>query len=364
MRLPVIFLFAGMVALSACHGNPNYSPVKMHHTENGFTNRYAHAPKNSFWKWRWQRWREGVPADPDGGYEFALIRPDVAFLGANRSVNTLTWLGHDTFLIQWGGMNIMTDPHLTGRASPFSFLGPKRYMPPPLSFDELPHIDVVLISHSHYDHLDLATLQQLARQPGGPPRYLVGLNLRDWATAKGIANVSEHDWDDVVSFPGMKFYFVPVQHWSARTPWDRNRTLWGGWIIEHQTQRIFFGGDFGYSPDLSDLGERFGGFDLAMIPVGGYEPRWFMKTMHVNTDEAVQAHLDLRARYSVGMHWGTFRLTDERLDEPPMMLAQSLARVGVPDTAFFLMQHGETRLLDAMLMDNGARDAASAVDVK
>ncbi len=121
--------------------------------------------------------------------------------------------------------------------------------------------------------------------------------------------------------------------------------MWGAWVIEHEGRRIFFGGDFGYSKDLADIGERFGGFDLAMIPVGAYEPRWFMKTMHVNTDEAVVAHLDLRARYSVGMHWGTFRLTDERLDEPPANLARSLAKAGISQDTFFLMQHGQTRRL-------------------
>ncbi len=359
MRLSAIALVACATALSACYSNPNYSPVKSHHTKEGFINRYPHPPKSSFWEWQWRRWREGVPADPKDGYGFALNRPDVAFLAGNRGVDTLTWLGHDTFLIQLGGINIMTDPHLTGRASPFASIGPKRYVPPPMSIGELPHIDVVLISHSHYDHLDRGTLQQLGRQKGGPPRFLVGLNLLAWATENGIGNVSEHDWDDVVTLSGMKFHFVPVQHWSARTPWDRNRTLWGGWVIEYGKHRIFFGGDFGYSPDLSDLGQRFGGFDLAMIPVGAYEPRWFMKTMHVNTDEAVQAHFDLRARYTVGMHWGTFRLTDERLDEPPAMLAQSLARAGVPDKEFFLMQHGETRFLDQILTDSPAQEAGS-----
>jgi L-ascorbate metabolism protein UlaG (beta-lactamase superfamily) len=233
-----------------------------------------------------------------------------------------------------------------------------------MSFEDLPHIDVVLISHSHYDHLDRVTLQRLAGQPGGPPRYLVGLNLLAWATDNGIANVTEHDWGDIVDLAGLKFHFVPVQHWSARTPWDRNRTLWGGWVIEHQGRRILFGGDFGYSRDLADLGEQFDGFDLAMIPVGSYEPRWFMKTMHVDTEEAVQAHLDLRARYSVGMHWGTFRLTDERLDEPPAKLAQSLARAGVSPSEFFLMQHGQTRLLNEIFMGDVAQGAQAEFAVK
>lgn len=354
MRIAIVIALTGLLLLSACYKNPNYSPVKSHHTEEGFRNRYPHPPKNGFWKWRWERLRYGVPADPQEGYGFPLVKPDVAFLQTNRNLDTLTWLGHDTFLLQLGGLNIMTDPHLTERASPFSFVGPRRYVAPPMSFSELPRVDVVLISHSHYDHLDLPTLQQLALQKGGPPRYLMGLNLLKWARDNGIPNASELDWDDAESIGAVRFHFVPVQHWSARSLWDRDRTLWGGWVIEHGERRIFFGGDFGYSRDLADIGARFGGFDLAMLPVASYEPRWFMKSMHVNTDEAVQAHIDLRARYSVGMHWGTFRLTDERLDEPPLRLAQSLANAGISEQTFFLMQHGQTRLLAELFASNSA----------
>ncbi len=364
MRLYIVILVASALALNACYSNPNYSPVKPHHTKQGFKNRYPHPQKGSIWKWQWERWRKGVPADPKDGYGFPVLQPDVAFLRSNREEETLTWLGHDTFLIQMAGLNIMTDPHLTQRASPFSRVGPKRHTAVPMSFDDLPRIDVVLVSHSHFDHLDRETLQRLSRQQGGPPRFLMGLNLLAWATDNGIDNVSEHDWGDVVTLSGMRFHFVPVQHWSARTPWDRNRTLWGGWVIEHQDRRILFGGDFGYSRDLIDLGVQFGGFDLAMIPVGSYEPRWFMKTMHVNPEEAVQAHIDLRARYSVGMHWGTFRLTDEPLDEPPAKLAESLARAGISSRQFFLMQHGETRMLDEIFAGAVEQEFASRFAIK
>jgi len=374
MRIAIVCALTSILVFSASHHQPvygsansssenssnetssnvdlrslNHGSVNAHHTREGFRNRYPHPGKNSFWKWQWERLRKGVPADPKEGYGFPVLKPDVEFLRTNRAIETMTWLGHDTFLLQIGGLNVMTDPHLTNRTSPFSFLGPKRLVALPMTFEDLPHIDVVLISHSHYDHLDRRTLQRLARQQGGPPRYLMGLNLHEWARDNGIPNVSEHDWGDVVTLSGLAFHFVSVQHWSARTPWDRNKTLWGAWVIEHEGRRIFFGGDFGYSRDLADIGTRFGGFHLAMIPVGAYEPRWFMKTMHVNTDEAVAAHIDLRARSSVGMHWGTFRLTDERLDEPPTMLAQSLAKAGISQDTFFLMQHGQTRRLADLL---------------
>ncbi|MGH8677941.1 MAG: MBL fold metallo-hydrolase [Burkholderiales bacterium] len=349
MRSKTFLISAGVLMLASCYSNQHYSPVKPHTTPVGFRNVYPHPPKGSFWKWQWERWRYGVPADPAGGYGFTVLKPDVEFLRANRAEAILTWLGHDTFLIQLGGVNILTDPHLTERASPLSFAGPRRYVPPPLSFDELPRIDVVVVSHNHYDHLDLGTLERLAKQPGGAPRYLVGLGLKAWAQRHGIPNFEELDWWDSVAISGIRFHFVPVQHWSARTPWDRDRTLWGAWVIERDGRRIFFGGDFGYSKDLAAAAERFGGFDLAMIPVASYEPRWFMKVMHVNPQEAVQAHIDLKARHSVGMHWGTFRLTDERLDEPLAKFAQALAEAAISAQEFFLMKHGETRGLAELL---------------
>jgi N-acyl-phosphatidylethanolamine-hydrolysing phospholipase D len=344
------------VTLASCVSGPHYSPVKPHHTPNGFRNVYPHPPKGSFWKWQWERWRHGVPEDPPGGYGFPVSKPDAAFLKNNRRESTLTWIGHATFLLQLGGVNILTDPHLTERASPLSFAGPKRHVPPALDFEALPRIDIVVVSHSHYDHLDRATLRRLAKQAGGPPRYFVGLGLKRWAQSAGIPNVDELDWGDSVEMMALKLHFVPVQHWSMRTPWDRNRTLWGAWVIEHQGRRYFFGGDFGYSQDLADAAARFGGFDLALIPIGAYEPRWFMKTNHVNPEEAVQAHLDLRARYSVGMHWGTFRLTDELLDEPPVRLARALADAGVSAQRFFLMRHGETRRLAELFSEHAGTD--------
>jgi N-acyl-phosphatidylethanolamine-hydrolysing phospholipase D len=349
MRMLKVLLAAGAVLLAGCYSNPHYSPVKKHHTRDGFRNNYAHPPKGSFWKWQWDRWVKGVPANPKEGYGFELVVPDADFLRNNRSEPTLTWIGHATFLLQVGGVNILTDPHCTQRASPLTFAGPKRHVPPALALDQLPHIDVVVVSHSHYDHLDLGTLRGLAAQPGGPPVIMTGLGLRDFFANKGIDNTVELDWWDVHRHAGIDLHFVPVQHWSARTPWDRNRTLWGGWVIEHSGHRFFFGGDFGYSRDLADIGERFGRIDLAMLPIGAYEPRWFMSVMHVNPEEAVQAHFDLNARRSVGMHWGTFRLTDERLDEPPQRLAAARAQAGLAEEQFFLMKHGETRNLVEML---------------
>ncbi len=332
--------------LGACRSSPNYNPAKSHHAADGFRNNYPQPPRASFWKWQWERWTQGVPEDPKEGYGFPLVKPDVAYLAANRVEPTLTWIGHASFLLQAGGVNILTDPHMTARASPLSFAGPKRHVESTFSFETLPHADAVVISHNHYDHLDLGTVKRLNAQAGGPPRFFVPLGLKEWFAHQGIDDVTELDWWDAAEFKGLKFTLVPVQHWSSRTPWDRNKTLWGGWVIEQGSLRFFFGGDFGYSPDLADIGKRFGHFDLAMLPIGAYDPRWFMAVMHANPEESVRAQKDLNARYAVAMHWGTFRLTDERLDEPPRKLAEALTQAGVAPERFFVMKHGETRKLD------------------
>jgi N-acyl-phosphatidylethanolamine-hydrolysing phospholipase D len=335
-----------VLLLIACGTNPYFDPAKPHHTAEGFRNRYPHPEKGSFWKWKFEQWRYGTPQMPAGGWSFPVLRPDVAFIRSNRSVDTLTWIGHASFLLQLGGLNILTDPHLTGRASPVSFAGPKRITAPALDFADLPRIDIVVVSHNHYDHMDAETLVRLAAQPGGPPRYFVGLGLKRWFEARGIETVVELDWWDSRSVTGISLHFVPTQHWSKRTLWDENQTLWGGWIIESPRFRFFHAGDAGYSRDFTDIRQRFGAIDLAALPVGGYAPRWFMRINHLDPDEAVVVHKDLGARFSVGMHWGTFAgLTDEPLDEPPKRLAEALAREHISSARFFLMQHGETRLL-------------------
>jgi L-ascorbate metabolism protein UlaG (beta-lactamase superfamily) len=326
-----------------------YNASKAHHTAEGFHNNYPTGPRGSFWKWQRERWEKGLPKIPEGGYHFPVAQPDVPWLQSNRSEPTITWIGHATFLLQLNGVNILTDAHLTERASPLSFAGPKRVVPPALSFEQLPHIDAVVISHNHYDHLDRGTVRRLAAQTGGSPRFFVPLGLKAWFEAEGIVDVSELDWWDEAEYKGLKLVLTPVQHWSARGLWDRDKTLWGGWVVEQPGFRFFFTGDTGYSADFKDIGEHFGGFDLTAIPIGAYEPRWFMSIMHVNPEEAVRIHQDLRARYSVAMHWGTFILTDEPLDEPPVKLAQARTAAGVAPEAFFVMQHGETRRLAPMM---------------
>jgi L-ascorbate metabolism protein UlaG (beta-lactamase superfamily) len=337
--------------------------ITPHHTPEGFRNNYPTPPRGSFWKWQQERREKGVPRAPAGGWRFPLRQPDVAFLRDNRTQPTLTWVGHSTFLVQIAGRNLLTDPHLTERASPLRFAGPRRVVPPALALHELPHVDAVVVSHNHYDHLDLGTVRRLARQTGGSPTFYVPLGLKAWFAGHGMRKVVELDWWDQADEGELRFHLTPVQHWSSRTPWDANRTLWGGWMVEHRPAvdrdaafRFFFAGDTGYSRDFLDIAARFAPIDLALLPIGAYEPRWFMQVMHVNPEEAVRIHLDLRARHSAAMHWGTFVLTDEPLDEPPHKLAAARRAAGVPAEQFFVMEHGETRDLAPLMRPAPALD--------
>jgi L-ascorbate metabolism protein UlaG (beta-lactamase superfamily) len=345
--------------LAACATvNPYYEAAKPHHRPDGFNNRFIDnwaADQPSFW--RWQRERLGADLPPQDPARVPRVPIDLAALRANRGDATVTWIGHSTMLWQVAGLNLLTDPHFTQRASPFDWIGPPREVPLPATLAELPRIDVVLISHNHYDHLDRATVRQLAAQPGGPPLFLVPLGVDLWLRAEGIDRVQRLDWWDRLELESpvgrVTAHFVPAQHWSSRTPWDRNATLWGGFVVEAWDRvpaegaplRLYHVGDTGYSPDFTEIGERFGGIDFAQIPVGCYLPRWFMQRQHVNEEEAVRIHRDVNSRFSVGVHWGTFRLCDDPVEAPLDGLPAARRAFGVADEAFVLLAIGETRVL-------------------
>jgi len=316
-----------------------------HHDRAGFHNNYPHPERGGFFRWKWEQVRDGVAHAPPGGWNLPAVKADPhALQDGGGGEPRLTWIGHSTFLLQVGGVNILTDPQFSPRASPVSFAGPKRIVPLPLDLGELPRIDVVLVSHNHYDHLDLPSVKALAAQPGGSPLFLVPLALKAWFVDNGMDRVEEYDWWQQRDTGSARFTLVPVQHWSKRTLWDANQTLWGGWVIEAGGLRIIHTGDLGYSRDTQDIGARLGPFDLALIPIGAYEPRWFMQTMHVNVPDALRVRQDLRAARAIGMHWGTFEgLTDEPMDEPPRILARLRTEAGLPVDAFDVMKIGETR---------------------
>jgi L-ascorbate metabolism protein UlaG (beta-lactamase superfamily) len=283
---------------------------------------------------RWPAWveNEGVPRLHE-----RLGRGDVA----------ITFVNHVTFLIQTGGATLLTDPVWSERASPFRRMGPKRVRRPGVAFDDLPKIDLVLLSHNHYDHLDVATLRRL-RQRFSPSVLAAAGDARILGPI-GFADLRELDWWDALAFAGgLKITFVPAQHFSARRLLDRQRSLWGGYMVETQGRRIYFAGDSGYSRHFIDIKERLGSPDIALLGIGAYEPRWFMQPMHMNPAEAVEAHRDLAARHSIGMHFGTFQLSSEAIDQPRRELAEALAAAGVADGEFVTLQEGETRLYGAV----------------
>lgn len=321
---------------------------RLHH---GFENNDGPLPSQSIVKWRWHALVNGLPRPPENGYAFPLDQPDVQWIKANRSQDSLTWIGHASTLLQINGSNVLTDPVFSERASPVSWLGPKRRVPAGLALSELPHIDVVLISHSHYDHLDTASVLALSQQTGGPPLFLVPLGIKNWMLSKGIVNAQEFDWGQHTRVAGLDFWFVPATHWSARGITDHNRSLWGGWVIKTIPQAsrpysVYFAGDSGYSQDFRRIGKAFGSFNLALLPIGAYAPRWFMRGEHMDPADAVKAFQDLHASKAIGVHWGTFELTDEPLDEPPKKLAEALHAADIDPAAFIVLRHGQTIRLE------------------
>jgi L-ascorbate metabolism protein UlaG (beta-lactamase superfamily) len=254
----------------------------------------------------------------------------------------VTFVGHDTFLIQLPGLNILTDPIWSDRASPFSFFGPKRVRPPAIPFEQLPPIQLVLISHNHYDHLDRPTLRRLAERHR--PQVLCPLGNRSCIADLGLETI-ELDWWDQVRIAELTITLTPAQHWSNRL-WNVNRALWGGFWLESASLKLFFAGDTGYRPGLfRGLRQRLGRPDISLLPVGVYEPRYFMVAQHMNPDDAVRAHLDLESQETLGMHFGTFPLSDEGVDAPRRDLEQALRVHGVSSEQFRVPRFGETVLL-------------------
>jgi N-acyl-phosphatidylethanolamine-hydrolysing phospholipase D len=321
-------------------------PPSHHRPGGGFQNPWigdAAPAFGSLLKW-WlvHRTTRPLPKDPDPSV-FVRVRPAFVTPRAPESRITVTWVGHASLLLQLGGLNILTDPMWSDRASPASFAGPRRWVAPGIEFGDLPPLDIILESHNHYDHLDDHTVRRLASsQPSAT--WLVPLGLAPFIRKRGVPGgaVIELDWWQTHDIRSVSAGCTPAQHFSSRSIGDRGDTLWCGWALSTKAGRVFFAGDTGYHPDFAAIGERFGPFDVALLPIGAYEPRWFMRYLHMNPEEAVAAFRALGAHTMVPIHWGTFKLTDEAMDEPPVRARAAWEAAGLPIERYRQLAHGET----------------------
>jgi L-ascorbate metabolism protein UlaG (beta-lactamase superfamily) len=261
-------------------------------------------------------------------------------LPLEASAAVVTFVGHSTFLIQTEAGNILTDPMYSQCAGPLNLLGPRRVRQPAVRFEDLPPISIVLLSHNHYDHCDLPTLRMLAKR--FDPIVVTPVGNGRLVRSAGLHRVEELDWWQEATTSTVPITLTPAHHFSARGPFDKNRALWGGFQIVAGRIRIYFAGDSAYAPFFRDVPRRLGPVDLALLPIGAYEPRWFMQVVHMNPAEAVQAHLDLEASQSVAMHFGTFQLTAEGIDDPVRDLAEALHSRGVPPSCFQTLAFGDS----------------------
>ena len=351
-HLKWLAIITAITLISACNNHlhsPQEKPADRpkHHSKSGFRNLYIEEPQKNFFSFvkmrlfgetEWANHQHFATQIPWQKLDLHAIH--------NPKLTQISWLGHSSFLIQHKGVNYLTDPHFSERASPLSWVGPKRYTKPVTDYRKLPKINFVIISHNHYDHLDEASVVQLSQQP--QLHFVVPLGIDDWLIDKGIdkQRISSLDWYDEVTIADSKFTAYPSQHWSARGLFDRFETLWASWRVEFQGFSFWFAGDTGYNRRLfTELGKRMPAVDLSLIPIGDYEPRYFMQTYHINPEEAVKIHKHLRTKQSIAMNWGTFALTAEKPIEPPMRLEKALQQAGVSEQEFQLMRLGETRAI-------------------
>jgi L-ascorbate metabolism protein UlaG (beta-lactamase superfamily) len=326
--------------------SPSDPARPQHHTKIGFKNP-AGSPerlrrRNKLLKFLWrQRIHAKKQVVPDD--HVLPIGAVLDGLDAVAGRDSVTWLGHAAFLIRLAGQTILIDPFLSDYASPVQGVGPRRFTPPGLPVAALPQIDLLLVSHNHYDHLDAGTIAALPNK--ARIRVVVPLGLGRFFRRRGYRSVAELDWHQQSAAGPLTITAVPAIHRSARTLIDRNRTLWAGFVIESAERRLYFGGDTGYGAVFTETGRRYGPFDLAMLGIGCYAPRAAMHMNHANPEEAIQIALDLGARHVIGMHWGTIVMTVEPPFEPPVRFRTAATRGGYAPDEAWLMKVGETRLL-------------------
>jgi len=331
--------------LSACgvSNEVKFDPSRAHHGDGKFISK----KESSFFKYTMMRQREPDPLPPtDDQTDSIVIAADLELIASAADLPRVTWIGHATSLVQYQGVNFLTDPHLTRYPFYFESFVKPRYTQPALNFDQMPDIDFIVISHNHFDHLDHRTVDMF----GDSVMWYVPLGLKTWFLDRGISaqRVIELDWWQSHQYSEqVKVTFTPVEHWSKRTPWDTNESLWGGWAVDIAGFKSWFAGDTGYNDRyFKDIGERLGPFRLAMIPIGAYAPRYFMKDAHVDTAEAVDIHLEVKAQQTLPIHWGTFEMTIEPFLEPPLKLRQEMEKRGLDQNQFKPVKIGQTLILD------------------
>ena len=336
-----------LILLSGClMAEPEAVDRPSHHTADGFDNPWVKEQHKGgffrFWRMRLSGEVEWPEAEQQIG-KTAVVEPDLERIhNPDPTIPQATWIGHSTVLIQQGGKTVLTDPVFSDRASPVSFAGPKRYTPPGLQITDLPPVDMVVISHNHYDHLDVDSIRRI----GAGPLWLVPLKNAPLLREAGIPDdrIVELDWWQSYQHEGFDITLTPAQHWSARGLYDRKEMLWGGWAVDFPGGfKLWYAGDTGYAPEpFQQIGERLGPFDFALIPIGGYEPRGFMRTHHINPEEAVRIQREVGADRALGVHWGAFVLTAEPADQPPQRLAAAVQAAGLPKDSFVTLAAGET----------------------
>jgi N-acyl-phosphatidylethanolamine-hydrolysing phospholipase D len=259
-----------------------------------------------------------------------------------HSKPTVTWIGHSTLLVQMEGVTFLTDPTWSNRPSPVPVIGPSRFVEPGIKIDDLPPIDFVLISHNHYDHLDLPTLRTLAKR-NADTVFFVPLGNGELLRSNNITYVQELDWGQTASYNDATIHCLPSQHWSKRSLTDDHKALWSSWAVTGEERRFYFAGDTGYFSGFEDIGKKLGPFDLAAVPIGAYEPSAMMRESHMNPEEAVSAAVDLKAEIALAIHFGTFDLSDEPLDEPPKRFKDAAVVTVLGDEKSWVLNIGETR---------------------
>ena len=352
--LKSILLSATLLLIGSAEAQPPFDKLRVvslaeplpgrpaHHVEDGFRNPDPNFRRPDGWtRWNFVVRRLVAASVAPRTFEAPRIANDGAALRAGGINPSVTWVGHATVLLQVDGLNVLTDPNWSERASPLGWAGPRRLNPPGLAFQDLPRIDAVVISHDHYDHLDLDTVKRLAETHD--PLFLVPLGMKVWFVDNGMSRVEELDWWQEHEYRGVRFVCLPAQHFSQRTLWDGNRRLWASWAVLSRERRFYFSGDTGYFPGFAEAGKRFGPFDLAAIAIGAYVPPEIMKAVHLTPEEAVQAFVDLNARVLLGIHWGTFDLAEEPLDEPPQRMLAESRRRGIDSGRAWILKIGETR---------------------